>query len=369
VEWFAEVELKLERMAEQLAQPSPAAVQAAKNAELQRVRFAMVVDKLGEMNRLHRQVLDEEHQQLHQRDLDARSNQVASLKHRRLQSELAATKAALATLQKERMEESKREQQARHNEREIIQRWAMEKETALEMLKQSSKQIESSLRESLNASETRVAELQTLLHKTEQQYQQELDTSKAEWQRSRTELLDRIHVLESESKQLSRDLSAKTEELHHAQRRADEATRNVVTFQTRIESLEQRLAHAEAESSRVKSMEEELRKRSEQQSINYAKEKEELDEMRKDIEEREHILTERERRIQETETRLEEARREERRKQRSMRRMALGAQSWSLSSSSSASDGLHRACAEDYDSAWASGPIDRQLLYIPPTMR
>lgn len=339
LEWFNDMQSRLASLA---SLGGPAAEQVSKAAELQRLKYAMLLTKLEEMNRLHREVLAEEHQRQHLRDLEQLQAQHLQEFHARLE----AAKAETARLHAEREAERTALAQQRESERVLVDRWSADKDLQLDSLRSHFLQREQLLLESQRASEARAASERESHARAALADLETRDRERREWETARSDYARQVGLLIQEKASLAEQLSRKTAEHAASSQQVLLLTEENVRLRSRASEAQDRLALVDALQASVFRLQAELAAAAEDKAFRT-----------KHAAEQEAELNAREQRLVQMRAEMEAreaARADARRRERRMNADAAGALDGPR--------GLHRARAEDIDCAWASGPIDRKKL-------
>ena len=313
----------------------------SKAAELQRLKYAMLITKLEEMNRLHREVLNEEHQRQHLHDLE----QLQAQHLAEFRARLDAAKADTAALHLEREAERTALLQQREQERVIVDRWSADKDSQLDSLRAHFLQRETLLLEAARAAEARAAELREQHARTQLADIEARDRERREWEVARADYARQVSQLLQEKQTMLDSSLRASSAAESAQRELAMLQEDNARHKARLSECSARLGLVDSLQSAVHRLQAEASQAAEQRTYRD-----------RQVADQEAELAAKEARLTAMRAELEareQARREARRQER--RHIAeLGPLD--------GPGGLHRFGPQDLDCAWASGPIDRKLL-------
>lgn len=344
--WFNDMEAKLSHLA---SLGGSAGEQADKAAELQRLKYAMLVSKLDEMNRLHREVLSEEHQKQHLHDLEALQRQHMREFHTRLEAAQAENRRLL----QERESERAAQRSARDNERVVLDQWSKEKDESIESLRTHFLEREKLLMEAHRTAEAAWQEQRQAFHASALQAMDEREKERRAMEAVRKDLSLQGETARDQVRRLQEQVNARTFALDTTKRELEETHAEKARLQAKVDEARQRMELVDAMQTKLHRLQLE---RADLLTSGEAKERY--------WREREEELATREKRLERVSRELDEreaARREARRRERREGVAGGDGSGGQLGVYSS----LHRAAEGEYDCAWASGPIDRKQLAVP----
>jgi hypothetical protein len=362
LQWFTAMEAKLSHLA---TLGGEAGEQADKAAELQRLKYAMLVSKLEEMNRLHREVLAEEHQKQHLSDLEQLQKQhlrefharleQAQQENRRLVEEREAERRRLT---EERELERQAQVRARENERVVLDRWSTEKDQSIEQLRNHFIEREKLLIEAHRTAEAAWQEQRAAFHAQSLSTMQDRDAERRALEEQRREAAKQVQQGMEQVRVLQEQLNARTLALETTKRELEEVLLERTRLQSKTKEAAERMEVLDALQTKLHRLQLDRTEllSSLESKERYWKDREE------DLLEREKRLERRAQELEERERQRREARQRERREQA---RLGVVGAAGGSSGSGAGAGGIHRATEGEYDCAWASGPIDRKQLAVP----
>ena len=359
IQWFNQMEAKLAHLA---TLGGSAGEQADKAAEVQRLKYAMLVSKLEEMNRLHREVLSEEHQKQHLADLEQLQKQHLREFHTRLEQAqqenrrlIEEREAERKRLTEERELERQSQVRARENERVVLDKWSKEKDESIESLRHHFIEREKLLIESHHTAEAAWQEQRQAFHAQTLAAMQERDGERRAMEEQRREAAKQVQLGLEQVRLLQEQLNSRTLALETAKRELEETQLERNRLQAKSKEAMERMELLDSLQSKLHRLQldrNELVSSFEHKERHWKDLSDELLEREKRLQRRAEELEERERQRREARTR------ERREAARLGIVNAAGGNATSLG-------GIHRAADGEYDCAWASGPLDRKQLAVP----